>query len=255
VFYDLDSPVTLANLVAGRNVDYVGSRGLADYDLVLSYTGGPALDELRHQLGARAVAPLYGSVDPTMHHRVEPASRFRADLSYLGTFAADRQAALEELFVAPAAVARDRRFVLGGSGYPANFPWTDNIHFVRHLPPDQHPAFYSSGRVTLNVTRGAMAAMGYCPSGRLFEAAACGTAILSDAWPGLEQFFEPEREILLAQGRQDVLAALARSDAELHEIGAAARERVLTEHTAAHRAAELTALLESAAARPVRAAG
>jgi len=255
VFYDLDTPVTLAQLAAGRGVDYLGCRGLADYNLVLSYTGGAALRELGRRLGARAIAPLYGSVDPMVHHRVAPASRFRADLSYLGTFAADRQAALEELFVAPATIVSHCRFVLGGSGYPANFPWADNIHFVRHLPPDQHPAFYSSGRLTLNVTRGAMAAMGYCPSGRLFEAAACGTPILSDTWPGLEQFFEPAREILLARDRYDVVAALSLGDEELHRIGEAARERVLAEHTAANRARELVGLLETAAARPVRAAG
>lgn len=255
VFYDLDTPVTLADLAAGRSVDYIGRGGLAAYDLVLSYTGGPALRELGRQLGARAVAPLYGSVDPMIHHRVTPEPRFQADLSYLGTFAADRQSKLEELFVAPAGVASRCRFVLGGSGYPANFPWTDNIHFVRHLPPDQHPAFYSSARLTLNVTRGAMAAMGYCPSGRLFEAAACATAILSDVWPGLEQFFEPGREILLARDRDDVLAALSRGDGELRRIGEAARERVFAEHTAAHRAAELVSLLETAAAGPVRATG
>jgi spore maturation protein CgeB len=254
-FYDLDTPVTLANLLSGRTVPYIGTRALRDYDLVLSYTGGTALDGLREHLGARQVAPLYGSVDPEVHKEVGPVAAYRADLSYLGTFAADRQAALEELFVAPAQMAPERRFVLGGSAYPANFPWTENIHFVRHLPPGEHPAFYSSSRLTLNITRAAMAAMGHCPSARLFEAAACGTSILSDRWDGLDAFFAPGREILLARNRRDVAQALELSDAELSRIGAAARERALAEHTAAHRARELMSLIESAATRSSTAAG
>lgn len=254
-FYDLDTPVTLANLAAGQAVAYVGTRGLRDYDLVLSYTGGAALDGLREQLSARRVAPLYGSVDPRVHHKVDPAPAYRCGLSYLGTFAADRQAAVDELFVAPARELPERRFVLGGSGYPANFPWTPNIYFVRHMPPGEHPAFFSSSRLTLNVTRSAMAAMGHCPSGRLFEAAACGTAILSDRWQGLDAFFEPVREILLACDRQDVLDALELSDDELRRVGVAARERVLEEHTAPHRARELVQLLDSVASKRLAAAG
>jgi spore maturation protein CgeB len=246
VFYDLDTPVTLARLDAGESVPYIGPRRLADYDLVLSYTGGAALGQLRERLGARRVAPLYGSVDPGAHRPAAPSPAYRADLSYLGTYAADRQQAVEELFVAPARLAPTCRFVLGGSGYPDGFPWTDNIYFVRHLPPGEHPAFYSSSRMTLNVTRGAMAAMGHCPAGRLFEAAACGTAILSDSWPGLDTFLEPGREVLLASNRGSVLDALQLSDGELRRIGRAARERVLAEHTAAHRADELVRLLESA---------
>ena len=254
-FYDLDTPVTLANLATGQAVSYVGTRGLRDYDLVLSYTGGAALDGLCQQLGARRVAPLYGSVNPGVHHEVDPAPAYRSDLSYLGTFAADRQAALEELFVAPARQLPERRFVLGGSGYPANFPWTPNIYFVRHMPPAEHPAFYSSSRLTLNVTRSAMAIMGHCPSGRLFEAAACGTAILSDRWQGLDAFFEPGSEILLARDRRDVAQALELSDGELGRIGNAARERALAEHTAAHRARELVQLLHSVAPKALARAG
>ena len=248
-FYDLDTPVTLANLAAGQAVPYIGARGLSDYDLVLSYTGGAALDSLCRQLGARRVAPLYGSVDPAVHHEVDPVAAYRSNLSYLGTFAADRQARVEELFVAPAQQLPERRFVLGGSGYPADFPWTPNIYFVRHMPPSEHPAFYSSSRLTLNVTRAAMAMMGHCPSGRLFEAAACGTAIVSDEWQGLEAFFEPGREILLARDRRDVAQALELSDGELSRIGNAARERALAEHTAAHRARELIHLLGSVATK------
>lgn len=244
VFYDLDTPVTLARLAAGEGVPYLGPRGLADFDLVLSYTGGQALAALQEVLGARRTAPLYGSVDPERHRPVAPVEGYRADLSYLGTFAADRQPALEELFIAPAKRCPECRFLLGGACYPADFPWTSNIWFVRHLPPGEHPAFFSSSRLTLNITRAAMAAMGYCPSGRLFEAAACGCPILSDAWEGLDMFFTPDREILVVRNRDEVVDALELSDAELTRIASAARERVLAEHTAAHRAAELARLLD-----------
>lgn len=245
VFYDLDTPVTLDALKLGP-VDYIGPRGLADFDLVLSYTGGNALDELRTRLGARHVAPLYGSVDPQVHRPAAPERCFSADLSYLGTYAADRQGTLEALLVAPARCARHRRFLIGGAQYPPNFPWEPNIFFVQHLEPAQHPAFYSSSRATLNVTRRAMKAMGYCPSGRLFEAAACGAAIVSDCWEGLAQFFTPERELFVARSSEDITRLLDISDAELAAVGRAARERALAEHTAAHRAAELELLLEQA---------
>jgi spore maturation protein CgeB len=246
VFYDLDTPVTLARLAAGERVPYIGIRGLADYDLVLSYTGGAALTALRERLGARRALPLYGSVDPRVHRPVAPVERYRADLSYLGTYAEDRQQGVLALFVEPARRRPERRFVVGGAQYPPDFPWTPNLHFVRHLPPAEHPAFYSSSRLTLNVTRAPMAALGYCPSGRLFEAAACGTAIVSDVWEGLDAFFTPGEELVTAHDTADVLAAMALSDSELARIGRAARERVLADHTAARRAGELVEMLEGA---------
>jgi spore maturation protein CgeB len=245
-FYDLDTPVTLARIEAGEQVPYIGSRGLRDFDLVLSYTGGAALDQLRRRLGARSVAPLYGSVDPDVHRPVAPLERFRADLSYLGTFAADRQQALDELFLAPARERPGTRFLMGGACYPDGFPWTENLFFVRHLPPPEHAAFFSSCRLTLNVTRAAMAAMGHCPSGRLFEAAACGAPIASDVWDGLDAFFTPGCEILPVRDRRDVCDALDLSDSELRRVGDAARERALAEHTADRRAGELAGLLEAA---------
>jgi spore maturation protein CgeB len=247
-FYDLDTPVTLARLDAGEPVDYLGPEGLAPYDLVLSYTGGGALDALRDRLGARRVVPIYGSVDPALHHPVSAPSEPRALLSYMGTYAADRQAALEALFIEPARLRRADRFVIGGSQYPQHFPWTDNIWFVRHLPPDRHPAFYCSSRITLNVTRAAMARMGHCPSGRLFEAAACGTPILTDSWDGLDQFFTPGEEILVARDTKDAMAALALPDAELGVIARRARERTLAEHSAARRARQMVDAFEQARA-------
>ena len=244
-FYDLDTPVTLARLDAGERVDYVGD-GFADFDLVLSYTGGPALAALR-RLGARRVVPIYGSVDPDLHRPAPARPEYAALLSYIGTYAEDRQAALERLFVEPARLRPDDRFVIAGAQYPEGFPWTPNTWFVRHLPPPEHPAFYSSSRLTLNVTRDAMARMGWCPSGRLFEAAACGVPILTDKWPGLDHFFQPGEEILVADSTGHAMEALALPASELAVIARRARERTLDEHSAVRRAAEMIAAFENAA--------
>jgi spore maturation protein CgeB len=153
VFYDLDTPVTLEAVRAGQPVPSIGPRGLRDFDLVLSYTGGAALDDLQALLGARRVATLYGHVDPLVHRPAPVLDNYRADLSYLGTYARDRQAALETLFIEPARRLPQRTFLIGGAQYPADFPWTANIRFVRHMPPPEHPAFFSSSRLTLSVTR------------------------------------------------------------------------------------------------------
>jgi len=253
LFYDLDTPVTLSRLSRGETTTYIGPRGLGEFDLVLSYTGGAALDELQTRLGARRVVPLYGHVDPDVHRPVPPLDRFVSDLSYLGTYAADRQATLEAFFVEPARRRPSQRFLIGGAQYPQDFPWADNIFFVRHLPPPDHPAFFSSSRLTLNVTREAMAAMGWCPSGRLFEAAACGAPILTDWWEGLDAFFEPDQEVLVARTTEDAVAALDLTDAELRRIAQAGRERALAEHTSDRRAEDFErALLSIPAASSAR---
>ena len=245
-FYDLDTPVTLARLEAGEPVDYIGDAGLGGFDCVLSYTGGPALDLLRTRLGARRVTPIYGSVDPEQYRPGQKAPHYRSALSYLGTYAADRQPVLERLFVEPARMRPQVRFVIGGALYPKDFPWADNVYFVRHLPPSEHAAFYASSRLTLNVTRSAMAGMGWCPSGRLFEATACGVPVLSDTWDGLKHFFEPGREILVAATTLQAMAALDLSDVALQAIARRARERTLAEHTAARRAQEMIRAFEDA---------
>ncbi len=255
-FYDMDTPVTLDSLRTGAEVGYLPAEGLGGFDLVLSYTGGRALQELQSRLGARAVAPLYGSVNPEVHHPVAPVEAYRAELSYLGTYAEDRQATLERLFIQPAQRSPGKRFLIGGAQYPEGFPWTENIFFTGHLEPAQHPAFFCSGRATLNVTRRAMAEYGFCPSGRLFEAAACGVPLLSDGWEGLEAFFTRGIEILRVDTPEDVLETLSLSDAELLRVAEAARTRVLAEHTADCRVRDLERALEDAGSRiPVLSTG
>jgi spore maturation protein CgeB len=253
VFYDLDTPITLAKLLAGETLSYIGADGLRGFDLVLSFTGASEVFEaFRNRLGARRIAPLYGHVDADVHCPAPSAPHYRADLSYLGTYAGDRQAVLEELFIRPARMRHDLRFLIGGAQYPVDFPWSPNIYFVQHLPPSEHPQFFASSRLTLNVTRRAMAETGWCPSGRLFEAAACGTPILSDVWPGIDEFFEPGEEIILARDAADTLAAFEMEGDELRRIARRARERALEQHSSEKRASEMVALFEQDDGRQAR---
>ena len=245
VFYDMDTPVTLSRLAQGETVEYIPPDGLGEFDLVLSYTGGRVLDQLREKLQARRVETLYGWVDPAIHFRVEPSVKFTANLSYLGTYAADRQTALEQLLISPARTLKDRQFLIGGAMYAHRETWPGNIRFFDHVAPPDHCAFYSSSPLTLNITRGTMAAMGYCPSGRLFEAAACGTAVLSDWWEGLDTFFESGEEILIAQSTAEAIEAISRPSEALARIGARAKEKALECHTAENRAERLLSLLQN----------
>ncbi len=247
LFYDLDPGVTAAQLRSGEPVPWVGPRGLADFDLVLSFTGGRALGLLREALGARRTAPLHASVDPAIHRPSPPGPAFRGDLSYLGTWAPSRQAGVEMLFVGPAARMPERTFVLAGSMYDDTFPWRANIRYVRHLEPALHSAFFCSSPLTVNVTRAEMAALGDCPSPRLFEAAACGVPVVSDWFEGLDAFFEPGEEILVARTLEDAIEAVATPREELAWIGRRARDRALSEHTAEARARQLVAFCEAAA--------
>ena len=245
IFYDLDTPVTLGRLAMG-DADYVSPHQIAEFDLVLSFTGGQALKVLRERYGARQARPLYGCVDPDIHGRVEPRSDFVCDLNYMGTYAADRQSKLDELFLEPARRLHDRGFLLAGALYPWHWSWPGNVRRFDHVAPIDHSAMYSSARCTLNITRREMAANGYCPSGRFFEAAACGTPILTDYWEGLEEFFSPVEELLIVSNANEVVAALNRGPANHALMAGRARERTLDEHTGDCRAQQLLSYLESA---------
>ncbi len=245
VFYDLDTPVTLQRLPEG-DLDYLRAQQLAAFDLVLSWTGGDALDRLARDFGAKHVRPLFGCVDPDVYHPVPPRPGLRCELSYMGTYAPDRQAKLEAMFLEPARRRPASRFLLAGPLYPAEWQWPANVQRSEHVPPADHPALYCSSRLTLNLTREAMAASGYCPSGRFFEAAACGTPIVSDWFRGLESFFEPGKELLIANDTLELMRALDRSDGELMRMARRARERTLDEHTGYQRALAMLAAFESA---------
>lgn len=253
VFYDLDTPVTLAALgqhgiaIPGGSL-YLTTELIPEFDLYLSFTGGPVLNELRTRWGARRTVALYGSVDPNLHQPVaHPPDDLRCVLGYLGTYAPDRQASLERLLIQPARDRPDDRFFVVGSLYPREVDWPTNVHRREHLVPEEHGAFYSANGITLSITRQAMLDWGYTPSGRLFEAASCGTPVLTDRFPGVEEFFAPGLEILVADGPSDVQAALDLSDSQLRRIGAAARQRTLEQHTGANRARELVMACEAAA--------
>jgi spore maturation protein CgeB len=236
-FYDIDTPVTLAGLERGA-IEYLSRALVARYHLYLSFTGGPILGRIEKSFGSPMARALYCSVDPDLYHPEPRAPEW--ELGYMGTYSADRQPALSRLLLDPARRSRRSRFVVAGPQYPARIAWPDNVRRIEHLAPAQHRAFYNGQKFTLNVTRACMVEAGYSPSVRLFEAAACGTPIVTDAWPGLETLFEPGRDILVARSSADTLRYLNElSERERLEIGLRARERVLSSHTARHRAAEL----------------
>ncbi|TPM30003.1 glycosyltransferase [Mesorhizobium sp. B2-3-4] len=248
-FYDIDTPVTLAKL-AQNDCDYLVRRQVPYFDCYFSFAGGPTLERLKSEFGARRAEPLYCAVDPKRHHRTETAIRW--DLGYLGTYSADRQQALETLLIEPARRLPKRLFVVAGAQYPSNIVWPDNVERIDHLPPAEHAAFYSSQRYTLNLTRASMIAAGWSPSVRLFEAAACATPIISDRWPGLDSFF-PRSAIETAGSAEDIIAILERqSDRARLGMASKAQAIVLAEHTGAARAREfVSALKQPNQARPV----
>jgi spore maturation protein CgeB len=237
-FYDIDTPITVSKLREG-DAEYLRRDQIPGFTVYFSFTGGPMLRELRSRFGARHAAPLYCSFDPDRYRLRERDLRYQCDLSYMGTYAQDRQAKLEELFCKPALGLAEKEFLLAGPQYPAETAWPKNVRRVVHLEPEFHPYFYSSSLFTLNLTRDAMVEAGYSPSVRLFEAAGCGTTIISDAWPGLETFFKPNEEILLAASSADVISFLNNmSQDDAKKIGRRAQERVLAEHSAERRAIE-----------------
>lgn len=247
VFYDIDTPVTLARLGRGE-CDYLTPALIRRYDLYLSFTGGPTLRRIERDYGSPAARALYCSVDSDAYQPMATPPAF--DLGYLGTYSDDRQPRLERLLLEPARRRPDLRFIVAGALFPSTIVWPDNVARIDHVGPADHPAFYGASRFSLNITRSDMIEAGYSPSVRLFEAAACASPIISDTWPGLDELFQPETEILIATDADAVIAALDRSAADVRKIGNAARQRILGAHTARHRAAQLEAhILEAIAAR------
>ncbi|CDX43376.1 glycosyltransferase [Mesorhizobium sp. WSM4935] len=247
-FYDIDTPVTLAR-VAEDNCDYLARRQIPYFDVYFSFTGGPTLERLKLEFGARRAEPLYCSVDPERHHRI--GSKIEWDLGYLGTYSADRQPMLEALLIEPARRLPQRRFAVAGSQYPSEIAWPSNVERIEHLPPGDHAAFYSRQRYTLNLTRTSMISAGWSPSVRLFEAAACRTPIISDRWPGLESFF-PASAIQTAASAEDVTEILLKqSDRARLNMARQACSLVLDGHTGDARAREFTSVLVQPQTRPL----
>jgi spore maturation protein CgeB len=246
-FYDIDTPVTLAKLEA-RDYEYLSPDLIPGYGLYLSFTGGPTLRRIEERYGSPAARALYCSVDPAAYLPSDRAKRW--DLGYLGTYSPDRQPPLEMLLIEPARRAPHLRFVVAGPQYPESIAWPANVERIEHVPPRDHAEFYASSRFTLNVTRADMIRAGYSPSVRLFEAAATGTPIISDSWPGLDTILAPSREILTAVDADDVLSVLTEMpEPRRRALAEAARRRVLERHSAAHRALELESYLREAIAR------
>jgi spore maturation protein CgeB len=236
-FYDIDTPVTLARLARG-DCEYLSRELIPRYDLYLSFTGGPTLERLERELGSPAARPLYCSVDPEIYRPLGLEPRW--DLGYMGTYSADRQPGLDRLLLHPAAQAPALRFLVAGPQYPESLRWPENVTRMPHVEPARHPWLYGSQRFTLNLTRADMVAAGWSPSVRLFEAAACGTPIVSDDWEGLETLLTPGHEILIAHTGDEALAILRDlPEQERTAVADRARQRVLSAHTSAHRAREL----------------
>jgi spore maturation protein CgeB len=242
VYWDVDAPATL---------DRVGGNGhdpfrplIPRYDLIFTYGGGePVLSGYR-RLGARACVPIYNALDPATHFPASPDPRFEGDLGFLGNRLPDREHRVEEFFLGPAEILKDRRFVLGGSGW-GDRPVPTSVRYVGHVYTRDHNAFNSTPTAVLNVSRESMARYGFSPPTRVFEAAGAGACLITDAWEGIELFLEPDTEALVASSGDEVSAHLESLDsARARAIGTRARQRILAHHTYAQRAVEVEAALE-----------
>ena len=249
IFWDVDAPATLGRMEADRRDPLRALIPL--YDIVFTYGGGDPVVRRYLEMGARRCIPIYNALDPATHHPVEPDDEFRADLGLLANRLPDREARIDEFFFRAASSLPDRTFLLGGAG------WEDrsmpaNVRYVGHVPPTRHNAFNCSPTTVLNVSRDSMAANGFSPATRVFEAAGAGACVITDAWEGIEMFLEPREEVLVAADGAAVAEALAGLDErQAREIGAVARRRVTADHTYAQRAEQVEAILETdAAPRP-----
>jgi spore maturation protein CgeB len=236
-FYDIDTPVTLAKMDKG-DFEYLHPELISQYNIYLSFTGGPTLKKLEEEFGSPMARAFYCSFDPALYYPEEQEKKW--DLGYLGTYSNDRQPPLQKLMLDAAEKLSDKNFVVAGPQYPSSIAWNKNVEYIEHLPPSAHKKFYNSQRFTMNITRADMIKAGYSPSVRLFEAAACGTPIISDYWDGIETIFDIGTEILIAHSAEDTIKYLTEiSEEERKEIGEKARKKVMKFHTAAHRAKEL----------------
>ncbi len=236
-FYDIDTPVTMAKLAAGSR-EYVSPELIRRYHLYLSFTGGPVLRTIESRYGSPMARPLYCSVDTELYRPVKRQPRW--DLGYLGTYSDDRQPALQQLLLEPAAKWKSGKFTVVGPLYPESLRWPENVERETHLSPREHPEFYCSQRFTLNITRAAMKAAGFSPSVRLFEAGACAAPVISDWWEGLDSLLEPGKEVLIASTAEDTLRFLKDvPEDQRRALGQAAHRRILADHTPSQRAAQL----------------
>jgi len=251
-FYDLESPNTVARRRAGQTIEHIGAEGYRDFDVVLSYAGGQVIRDLMELLGARRVETLFDSVDPAVFQPDPPSPEFVARASFLGAYSHDLHEMLDKLFFEPSRRLADVAFVLGGGGVPDSLLLPDNLRRFGPIAQGRQATFYCSSRITVNVTPREMARAGHCPTGRLFAAAACGVPVLSDAWDGIEVFFEPGREIFVAASTEEAMQILCLPDTELERVGRAARDRALAEHTAEARARRLVEVLTDAACQRLR---
>lgn len=243
-FYDIDTPITLEKLARG-DFEYLRADQLPRFDHYFSFAGGRVLERLA-ALGVRRPRPLYCSVDTELYRPAEREATVppRWLLGYMGTYAEDRQPTVDALLVEVARRRPNDRFVIGGPNFPDAAAWPANVEWIPHVAPAEHRRFYADQAFTLNATRAAMVALGSSPSVRLFEAAACGCCIVSDAWPGLDEVLEPGREVQIATSTADVLGILERiGPAQRAEISRAARTRIEAEHSHLRRAEDLVASL------------
>lgn len=241
IWWDVDAPATLAEI--SRHPDAPLRRMLGDLDAVFTYGGGAGVCADYVTLGARVCEPIYNAVDPETHYRVAADPRFAVDLAFLGNRLPDRDLRVREFLVRPAELAPERRFLLGGAGWDeVGLP--ANVQVVGHVPTGEHNAFNSSPLAVLNVNRDSMAERGFSPPTRIFEAAAAGACLITDAWAGIELFLEPDSEVLVARDGRDVQERLAAlTPARARAVGELAAARMLAEHTYARRAQQVDRLL------------
>ncbi len=252
IFWDVDAPATLERMRTNPHDAF--REHVTRYDLVLTYGGGlPVVDEYE-RWGARECVPIYNALDPSTHYPVPHDARFAGDLAFLGNRLPDREARVREFFLQPARALRDRTFVLGGSGWGERIDLAENVRYVGHVYTRDHNAFNCSPRMVININRDSMARTGFSPPTRVFEAAGAAACLICDAWEGIEQFLEPEREVLCARSGADVVSLVESiGPEEARRIGQAARTRILSEHTYAHRAARLYELLQGRSRYPIAA--